>query len=168
MVKHILAVAGCVGIFAGERYAEVIWPSVPPNVWLGIALTSGAVMLAAIYWERVWPGFWVSKKSRLAEPVDYDWEEFETIPLKYAACLWVGLPPGTESLKTGEAQAELARLTLAAKQRKLEHPNGDFYHGMLKLFGGEPGENDEFSKEAYRRYAVDSHRPIPPFLKEEA
>lgn len=93
-----------------------------------------------------------------------NWEEFNFLPLKYAACMWHGLPPTEASLQKPIIQEELARLSLAVKQRKIEHRLGDTYHGFLILLGTTPA-NDQFSKLVLARYAKEAGRDIPAFLQ---
>ena len=94
-----------------------------------------------------------------------DWSEFKLIPLNHAACRWAGLPPTDTSLRDPRAQEELARLCLAVKQRKIEHRMGDNYHVLQFFFNANPS-NDQFSREALVRYAEESGREIPAFLRQ--
>ena len=93
-----------------------------------------------------------------------NWQEFEYLPLKYAACMWHGLPATDSSLRRPIIQEELVRLSLAVKQRKLEHRNGDTYHGALVVLGIDPA-NDQFTKQALVKYAKEADRDIPAFLR---
>ena len=99
-----------------------------------------------------------------ASPRLIDWPEFIEIPLKFAACLWHNLLPTEDSLKRPVVQEELARLSLAVKQRKIEHRNGYLYHVPLIIWNIAP-TNDLFSKKALAKYAQKTNRDIPPFLQ---
>ena len=107
-------------------------------------------------WHKVW-------STNRPAPALAEWQEFDVLPLKYAACMWHGLPPSESSLQQPVVQEELARLVLAVKQRKLEHRLGDNYHGMQFLFGLNP-VNDQFTRAALAKYAKAAGRELPPFL----
>ena len=78
--------------------------------------------------------------------------------------MWHGVPATDSSLQQPVVQEELARLSLAVKQRKLEHWSGDTYHTMLFLLGADPA-NDQFTKAALAQYAKTAGRDLPPFLR---
>ena len=105
-----------------------------------------------------------SESTSSRQTSEADWNEFDFLPLKYAACMWHELPPTEASLRKQIVQEELSRLSLAVKQRKLEHRNGDAYHGALILLGINPA-NDQFSKQALVRYAKEAGRDLPAFLR---
>ena len=141
--------------------------------WLGMIdhdmvryglVTVGLLGLAYLHKDRLLAG--VAKvpfaHQRAAKPPN--WQEFEFLPLKYAACMSHGFPPSERSLKEPIVQEELARLSLAVKQRQIEHRNGDTYHGLLVLMNIDPS-NDQFSKRALARYAKAAGREIPAFLQ---
>lgn len=110
---------------------------------------------------------WRRLRSGKRLPAATDWGEFNLLPLKHIACLWHGLPPGEASMQKPIVQEELARLSLAVRQRKLEHWNGDTYHGLLFLLGSGPSPDDQFTKEALVRYAEAAGRKLPAFLREK-
>ena len=67
-------------------------------------------------------------------------------------------------MKCPTVREELVRLSLAVKQRKIEHRNGDLYHVAVFFWNVDPS-NDLFSKQALWRYAQQANRDIPPFLR---
>ena len=56
--KHPAAVFGVICLYGGERYAEVTWPNVPPNIWLAISIISGLAMVISLYHHEI--GNWCS------------------------------------------------------------------------------------------------------------
>lgn len=144
--------------------AETVSVTMAP-LWAWIAVT--AISGIAIPWfyrtelRAAWHKLRPSKAQHIAVA---GWKEFDLLPLKFAACMWHEYPPTEASLSLPVVQEEIARLSLAVKQRKLEHRNGDTYHGALILLGINPA-NDQFSKEALVRYATEAGREIPVFLR---
>ena len=144
--------------------AETVSVAIAPLwAWIAVTVISGVALpwLYRAEIQAVWRKLRAAK-GKTSGPSD--WQEFNHLPLKFAACMWHGLPPTEASLQKPVVQEELARLSLAVKQRKLEHRNGDTYHTMLLLFGVNPA-NDQFTKEALVRYAEAAGRDIPAFLR---
>ena len=138
----------------------------PTWVPLAIAISGSTILLviALLYLPEI------RLRLRQGTPVEHhiatDWHEFDELPLKYAACMWVGRPPTSESLRDHRVQEELARLSLAVRQRKLEHPLGDLFYFMSLISARVLSvANDQFSKVALVQYAQNTNRPIPDFLK---
>ena len=137
--------------------------------WFGVEAfaAASAVLGAACAWAyrqellAGWHKIWATNRPA---PALAEWQEFDVLPLKYAACMWHGLPPSESSLQQPVVQEELARLVLAVKQRKLEHRFGDNYHAMRFLLDIDPS-NDQFTKAALVQYTKAAGRELPPFLR---
>ena len=127
---------------------------------------AGFLGLAYLNKDRIFKAAAKAPFVRQKTPMPANWQEFEYLPLKYAACMWHGFPATDNSLRQPIIQEELSRLSLAVKQRKLEHRNGDTYHGMLTLLNINPA-NDQFSRPALARYAKAAGREVPAFLRDD-
>lgn len=145
------AVDGLIGaVFGVEAFAAA-------TAVLGLAC-------AWSYRQDIRAGWLALRSANQATPVLSQWQEFDLLPLKFAACMWHGFPPTKLSLSRPIVQEEIARLSLAVQQRKLEHRVGDTYHAALLFFSVNPAD-DQFSKEALVRYAKEAGRDIPAFLR---
>lgn len=129
-------------------------------VW-SIVAALGLAGLLTFYFMDLWR--WLQRKSHEGHT---HWGEFDRIPLWYAACLWIDMQPSANALKDRRVQEELARLELAVRQRKLEHPLGDLFYFFMTLHGGQLSvRNDQFNKTALLNYARQSGRRVPSFLR---
>ncbi len=135
----------------------------PLWAWVAVTVISG-IALPYVYRDEIRATWLKLRSGKRQSATTMDWQEFNVLPLKYAACMWHGLPPTESSLQRPVVQEELARLRLAVKQRKLEHRSGDPYHAMLFLLGADPA-NDQFTKAALVQYAKAAGRELPPFLR---
>ncbi len=127
-------------------------------------VAAGFLGLAYLNKDRIFKAAAKAPFVRQKTAMPANWQEFEYLPLKYAACMWHGFPATDSSLRQPIIQEELSRLSLAVKQRKLEHRNGDAYYAALALFGVDPA-NNQFSKQALVQYATAEGRDIPAFLR---
>ena len=152
-VNYLLVVLG------GLAFLYAIFPTIQKLTRLVAGQKAFAASARSIGHSRT-----MGRATGEASPRLVDWPEFGEIPLKYAACMWHGLPPTAASLQKPVVQEELARLALAVKQRKMEHRNGDAYHMMVALMNADPS-HDQFSKWAMVRYAKAAGRDIPTFLR---
>ena len=110
---------------------------------------------------------WFRRNILKAPHPKTNWHEFKRLPLKWAACLWLDLPPTDESLQDPRVQERLNRLSLAVRQRKLEHPDS-LYYAWSHLPSYNPNLEDvEFSKTALAQYAEKENGHVPDFLRSD-
>ena len=159
-----------IGILLASIAMPAITSVAPIWVWMAAAVLCFLSAPIVFFFPEIRK--WCKGKSRVQEhhtvvnQTATNWYEFDELPLKYVACLWVGLPPTNESLRNPRVQKELTRLSLAVRQRKLEHPLGGIFYFWSIIARPSPNvTDDEFSKVALVQYAKNTNRPIPDFLK---
>ncbi len=171
MHAAIIGFAGGVLTVVTSFFVETFWPL---GDWRwGVSAAVCLALMIAVWLHKERHRLFVRKVAAGPAMEDAsrgiaDWHEFDILPLKHIACLWHDLPPGEASMQKPIVQEELARLSLAVQQGKLEHWNGAAYHGLLMLLSkAGPSPNDQFTRDALIRYAESAGRKLPAFLREK-